>query len=256
MKSFRKEQVLEVTHWTDTLMSFKTTRDPGFRFKNGHFTMIGLEHEGRPLMRAYSIVSANYEDELEFFSIKVADGALTSKLQHIVPGNEILVSNKPTGTLVLDHLLPGRNLYLVSTGTGLAPFLSIIKDPEVYEQYERIVLVHGCRYVDELAYQETINTHLPQNEYFGDLIREKLVYYPTVTREKYHNMGRITDLLVSGKLTQDIDMPTINPQDDRIMICGGPNMLKDTCSILADKGFQEARNSRPGHFVIERAFVE
>ncbi len=250
------ERVTEVKHWTDTLFSFKTTRNPAFRFKNGHFTMIGLQQENRPLMRAYSIASANYEDELEFFSIKVPDGPLTSQLQNIQPGDEILVSSKPTGTLLLDHLLPGKNLYLISTGTGLAPFMSIIKDPETYAQYDKIILTHGCRYVDELAYQETINKSLPNNEYFGELLREKLLYYPTVTREAFMNQGRITDLLKTGKLPRDLGLAEINPEQDRFMLCGGPSMLKDCCKILTERGFEEARHGNAGHFVIERAFVE
>ena len=202
MSNLLTEQVTDVKHWTDTLFSFKTTRNSSFRFKNGHFTMIGLEQEGRPLMRAYSIASANYEEELEFFSIKVADGPLTSRLQNIRLGDEILISSKPTGTLVLDNLLTGSNLYLISTGTGLAPFMSIIKDPETYEQYDKVILTHGCRFRDELAYRNTINHTLPNNEYFGDQISAKLIYYPTVTRESNDdvqgiNQGRITELLAS-----------------------------------------------------------
>jgi ferredoxin--NADP+ reductase len=256
MAALNKEQVLSVHHWTDTLFSFKTSRDSGFRFKNGHFTMIGLENEGRPLLRAYSIASANYEDELEFFSIKVPDGPLTSKLQQIKPGDEIYVSRKPTGTLVQDHLLPGKHLYLLSTGTGLAPFLSIIKDPEVYENFDKIILIHGCRYVDELAYSKIIEEELPDNEYFGEMIRDKLVYYPTVTREAYRNTGRLTDLMSSGKLFKDIGLPLPNPEDDRFMICGSPAMLKETCTLLDAKGFKETRGGHMGHYVIERAFVE
>ncbi|WP_101758628.1 ferredoxin--NADP reductase [Oceanicoccus sp. KOV_DT_Chl] len=256
MAALLTEQVTQVNHWTDTLFSFKTTRNSGFRFKNGHFTMIGLQQEGRPLMRAYSIASANYEDELEFFSIKVPDGPLTSKLQAIKPGDEILISSKPTGTLILDNLLPGRNLYLISTGTGLAPFMSIIKDPETYEKFEKVILTHGCRYVDELAYQETINNHLPENEYFGEMIKQQLIYYPTVTREAFKNEGRITDLLASGKLAQDVGLPAINAADDRFMICGSPSMLKDTCNILDAQGFNEARHGNAAEYVIERAFVE
>ena len=223
--------------------------------------MIGLEQEGRPLMRAYSIASANYEDELEFFSIKVADGPLTSRLQNIKAGDNILISSKPTGTLVLDNLLPGRNLYLISTGTGLAPFMSIIKDPETYEQYEKVILTHGCRFEEELAYKDTITHSLPNNEYLGEQISDKLIYYPTVTREPLSNSsltnrGRITDLLAEGKLSSDIGLPPINTNDDRFMICGSPSMLKDTCSILDDRGFKEARHGNAGHYVIERAFVE
>jgi ferredoxin--NADP+ reductase len=261
MSNLLTEQVTDVKHWTDNLFSFKTTRNSSFRFKNGHFTMIGLQQEGRPLMRAYSIASANYEEELEFFSIKVADGPLTSQLQNVRPGDDILISSKPTGTLVLDNLLPGRNLYLISTGTGLAPFMSIIKDPETYEQYDKVILTHGCRFQQELAYRNTIHHTLPSNEYFGDQISEKLIYYPTVTRDVINNSqgihrGRITDLLASGKLSKDIGLQPINPAVDRFMICGSPSMLKDTCNILNEHGFSEARHGNAGHYVIERAFVE
>ncbi|MFV0476577.1 MAG: ferredoxin--NADP reductase [Parahaliea sp.] len=256
MATLLKEQVTEVHHWTDRLFSFKTTRDQGFRFKNGYFTMIGLEHEGKPLLRAYSMASANYEDQLEFFSIKVPDGPLTSKLQNIQVGDELLVNSKATGTLILDNLLPGRNLYLLATGTGLAPFLSIIKDPEIYEAFDRVILTHGCRHVGDLAYQNAITEHLPQNEYLGEIIREKLIYYPTVTREAFRNTGRITALLDTGKLPADVGLNTIDPQTDRFMLCGSPSMLKDVTTLLNERGFSESRHGKQGHYVIERAFVE
>lgn len=256
MSSMFKERVTSVRHWNDTLFSFTTTRDPTFRFKNGHFIMIGLELDGKPLMRAYSIASANYEEELEFFSIKVPDGPLTSRLQKIKEGYEIVLSRKPTGTLVIDHLLPGRNLYLLSTGTGLAPFMSIIKDPETYENYDKVILTHGVRYVSELAYQDFIKRELPENEYFGDIVRDKLVYYPTVTREPFDNQGRLTDLMESGKLFSDVGLPAFDLESDRFMLCGSPAMLKDLTKILNAKGFKEARHGDLGHYVIERAFVE
>lgn len=256
MAGFMTETVTDVKHWNDTLFSFKTSRAPSFRFKNGHFIMIGLEHEGRPLMRAYSIASANYEEELEFFSIKVQDGPLTSKLQQIKAGDEILMSRKPTGTLIVDNLLPGRNLYLISTGTGLAPFMSIIRDPETYAAYDKVILTHGTRFTSELAYQDEILNELPNNEYFGEEVREKLIYYPTVTRDEFHTRGRITDAMRNGKLTADIGLDDLNVEHDRFMICGSPSMLKETCEILDGMGCYEAKQGNHGHYVVERAFVE
>lgn len=256
MKNTNTETVTSVHHWNERLFSFKTTRDPGFRFKNGHFTMIGLQQENRPLMRAYSIASANYEEEMEFFSIKVPDGPLTSQLQKIQVGDEIIVSKKPTGTLIADGLLPGKNLYLLATGTGLAPFISIIKDPEIYEQYDRVILTHGVRWESELAYQDLIENQLPNDPYIGDMVREKLSYYPTVTREPYRNNGRLTELMRCGKLFMDLDLPLPNKADDRFMLCGSPAMLKDFVSLLDSKGFKETRNSALGEYVIERAFVD
>lgn len=256
MAALNKESVLTVHHWTDTLFSFTTTRSSGLRFKNGHFVMIGLEVEGRPLMRAYSIVSANYEEHLEFFSIKVQDGPLTSRLQHLRPGDSIMVSSKPTGTLILDNLRPGKNLYLLGTGTGLAPFMSIIRDPETYEHFEKVVLVHGVRFAAELAYGDAITRDLPSNEYFGEQVREQLIYYPTVTREPFQYQGRITDLIENGKLCADIGLPQLNRENDRLMLCGSPQMLKDTCVLLDGMSFQEARHGDTGDYVIERAFVE
>ena len=250
------ETVTDVHHWNDSLFSFKTTREHSFRFHNGHFVMIGLEVDGKPLTRAYSIASANYEDELEFFSIKVADGPLTSRLRNLKIGDSIFVSTKPTGTLVADNLLPGKHLYLISTGTGLAPFMSIIKDPDIYDRYDKVILTHGTRTVSELAYENYITQELPNNEYFGDVVKEKLIYYPTVTREDFRNQGRLTDLIKSGKLFTDIGLPTANLEDDRFMICGSPSMLNDTCEILDEMGFTEFNKGKLGHYVIERAFVE
>jgi ferredoxin/flavodoxin---NADP+ reductase len=257
MASVGTERVLDVHHWNETLFSFKTTRDQALRFENGHFVMLGLENEGRPLMRAYSIASANYDDHLEFLSIKVQDGALTSRLQHIKPGDPILVSRKPVGTLVLHDLLPGKHLYLFATGTGLAPFMSIIRDPHTYERFEKVILVHGVRIVSELAYAEYITDELPKNEFFGDEVRDRLVYYPTVTREPYQNRGRLTDLIETGKLFEDIGLPALDPARDRAMICGSPTMLRDTCALLDARGFAMSPHiGVPGDYVIERAFVE
>jgi ferredoxin--NADP+ reductase len=257
MSNLIQEQVTEVHHWNDTLFSFKTTRSPSLRFHNGHFVMIGLEVEGKPLLRAYSIASANYEEHLEFFSIKVPDGKLTSRLQHLKVGDPILVGKKPTGTLVLDDLKPGKNLFMFGTGTGLAPFMSLIKDPDVYERFEKVILVHGVRYVSELAYSDFITQELPDNEFLGDLVREKLIYYPTVTREEFKNVGRITTLMENGALCEDVGLPPLNPETDRAMICGSPSMLADIRSILDAKGFVVSPGiGEPGDYVFERAFVE
>ncbi len=256
MSNMNEERVLSVHHWTDTLFSFRTTRDPSFRFRNGEFTMIGLKVGEKPLLRAYSLVSANYEEELEFFSIKVQDGPLTSRLQHLRVGDPIIVSRKATGTLVLDNVTSGRNLYLIGTGTGLAPFLSIIKDPETYDRFERVVLVHGCRTVKELAYGDTIGETLPRDELIGELLREKLIYYPTVTREPFRNSGRVTDLITSGKLFTDAGIAPIEQAKDRVMLCGSPAMLADLRGLLDGMGFVEGNHGEPGDFVIEKAFVE
>ncbi len=256
MASVSTQSVTDVRHWNDSLFSFKTTRDRSLKFENGHFLMLGMQVAGKPLMRAYSIASPNYDDELEFLSIKVADGPLTSRLQNIQIGDQLLVSSKPTGTLVVDHLLEGRNLYLISTGTGLAPFISIIQDPGVYERFDNVILTHGVRYVSELAYQDFIEEQLPENEFFGDEVRQKLIYYPTVTREEFKTQGRLTELMASGKLFNDIGLGKANPDRDRFMLCGSPSMLKDTCQLLNAWGFEESRQGIKGHYVIERAFVE
>jgi ferredoxin--NADP+ reductase len=256
MSAFHREKVLSVRHWTDTLFSFRATRDTGFRFQNGQFAMIGLEVDGRPLLRAYSMASANHEEQLEFFSIKVADGPLTSRLQKIKEGDVILVGRKATGTLITDNLLPGKRLLLLSTGTGLAPFVSLIKDPDVYDRFEQIVLVHGCRQVSELAYGEEVVKNLQSDELFGPLLAEKLVYYPTVTREPFRNRGRITDLITSKQIFDDIGQEPLNIEGDRIMMCGSPAMLEELREMFDARDFSEGNHSEPGHFVIEKAFVE
>ncbi|OYX74783.1 MAG: ferredoxin--NADP(+) reductase [Rhizobiales bacterium 32-66-11] len=256
MSNFNEETVKSVHHWTQNLFTFTTTRDPGFRFLNGQFAMIGLMVEGKPLLRAYSMASANYEEDLQFFSIKVQNGPLTSRLQHLKIGDKILVGRKATGTLIQDNLLPGKNLYLLSTGTGLAPFLSVVKDPDAYERFEKIVLIHGCRTVAELAYDDYLTNELPENEFIGDEVKAKLIYYPTVTREPFRHQGRITSLIEGGQLFADIGLPPIDPQNDRLMLCGSPAMLKDLVQLLESRGFQEGSQSQPGHYVIEKAFVE
>src|SRR6266404_9498778 len=256
MSAFQLETVLSVRHWTESLFSFTATRDPGFRFQNGQFAMIGIEVDGRPLLRAYSMASANHEDALEFFSIKVPDGPLTSRLQKIGEGDIILVGRKATGTLVTGNLIPGRRLLLLSTGTGLAPFASLIKSPDVYESYETIVLAHGCRQVSELAYGEQVVEGLRQHELFGPMIKDKLIYYPIVTREPFRNRGRITDLIESGQLFSDIGLSGLDRQNDRIMLCGSPAMLDELRATFTARGFTEGNHSEPGHFVIEKAFAE
>lgn len=256
MKSYITEKVTYVHHWNENLFSFRVGRKQALRFENGHFIMMGIEVDGKPLMRAYSIASANYSDELEFFSIKVPDGPLTSRLQHLRVGDEILLSTKPTGTLIAGNLIPGKRLYLLSTGTGLAPFISIIQDPEVYDKFDQVILVHGVRAVSELAYQKFIEEELPNNELFGEIVREKLRYYPTVTREPYRNTGRITDLMETGKLFSDLGLPKPNVEEDRFMLCGSPAMLKDLCAMLDAQGYKNSTRKELGHYVIERAFVE
>lgn len=256
MSAFNEEKVLSVHHWNDTLFSFTTTRDASLRFKTGQFVMIGLQVDGKPLMRAYSVVSAHYADHLEFYSIKVQDGPLTSRLQHLQPGDTLLVSRKPTGSLIMDNLKPGKHLYLLSTGTGLAPFMSVIRDPEFYEAFDKIILTHGVRWKSELGYFEHITEDMPEDEHFGDLVKEKLIYYPTVTREDFETQGRLTDRINNGQLFEDIGLPPLNPETDRVMICGSPAMLKELVEILDARGFVEGTSHAPGDYVIERAFVE
>jgi ferredoxin/flavodoxin---NADP+ reductase len=256
MSALSTETITHVHHWTDRLFSFRTTRAPGLRFESGQFVMIGLMVEGKPLLRAYSIVSAPYEEELEFLSIKVANGPLTSRLQHIKLGEELLVGRKAVGTLLLDNLRSGRTLYLIGTGTGLAPFLCHIKDPALYQRFSRVILVHGVRNVQELAYFREITEDLPNHELIGEMLKAQLTYYPTVTREAFHHQGRITDLITSGRLFSDIAETGLDPEQDRVMLCGSPQMLNDMVELLKERGFDEGSSSTPGSYVIEKAFVE
>jgi ferredoxin/flavodoxin---NADP+ reductase len=256
MSSFHHERVISVRHWTDRLFSFRTTRTPSFRFRSGQFVMMGLEGDGKPLLRAYSLASAHYDDELEFFSIKVPNGPLTSRLQHLKEGDQILVGRKPTGTLVIDNLRPGRTLFLLGTGTGLAPFLSIIRDPEAYDKFDRIVVAHGVRWVKDLAYSDAIASELPNDDLIGELAREKLVYYPTVTREPFRHQGRLSLALTTNRMTESLGLPPIDPAHDRFMLCGSPAMLADLRAILEARGFEEGNTGEPGDYVIEKAFVD
>ncbi len=257
MSPYITETVLAVRHWTDAYFSFTVSRDDGFRFDNGQFVMIGLMVDGKPLMRAYSIASPNWEEQLEFFSIKVQHGPLTSRLQHIKPGDSILMSRKPTGTLLISDLLPAKHLYLLATGTGLAPFLAVIRDPETYERFDKVIVTHGVRHPDDLAYADYIERELPNHEFLGEVIREKLLYFPAVSREPFRHQGRLTTLLETGTMSQALGLPPINAQDDRFMICGSPGMLADFRRILDAYGMNAApRIGTPGHYVFERAFVE
>jgi ferredoxin--NADP+ reductase len=254
--AFFVETVTWVHHWTSTLFSFRTTRDPALRFSSGQFVMVGLQKEdGKPLVRAYSIASPAWHEELEFYSIKVPDGPLTSRLQNIKVGDQVLIGRKPTGTLVLDGLKPGKRLYMLGTGTGLAPWLSLARDPDVYERFEAVVVTHTVREVSDLNYAELFG-ELPQDEILGELIDGKLRYYPTVTREDFRTKGRITDLIASGKLFTDLGLPRFNPEEDRVMLCGGPSVLVDLKQQLIDLGYQEGSIAQPGDFVLEKAFVE
>jgi ferredoxin--NADP+ reductase len=254
--AFRKEKVTSIHRWTPELFSFTTTRDAGFRFDSGMFTMIGLTVEGRPLLRAYSIASPSYAEHLEFLSIVVPNGPLTSHLQHIKAGDEILVGMKPTGSLLLHNLKPGRTLYLLATGTGLAAFTGLVREPDVYERFERVILVHGVRHVAELAHREFLTTGLAQDEFVGDMVRQQFSYCPTVTREPFMRQGRITHLLASGQLAAEFKLPELDPSHDRLMICGGNAMLKELAAMLEERGFAEGSSSEPGDFVVEKAFAD
>lgn len=259
---FGTETVLDVQHWTDDYFSFSTTRDPGFRFASGQFVMLGLEVAGRPLLRAYSIASPNWDERLEFFSIKVPGGPLTSRLRHVRPGDRVLVGRKPTGTLLVSDLHPGRNLYLLGTGTGLAPWLSIVRDPETYERFERVIVCHGVRHVRDLCYRDLLGTELPRHEYLGEFARRQLRYYPAVTREDLvdgggRHRGRLTDLMASGRMMEDLGLEPLDPGRDRAMLCGSPGMLADFRTLLDGRGFVASpRIGTAGSYVFERAFVE
>lgn len=255
--AFYVETVTWVQHWTDSLFSFRTTRDPGLRFASGQFVMVGLmKEDGKPLVRAYSIASPAWHEELEFYSIKVPDGPLTSRLQKIQVGDQVLIGRKPTGTLVLDGLKPGKRLYMLGTGTGLAPWLSLARDPEVYERFDEVIVTHTVREVADLNYRELLSHELNEDEILGELIGGKLRYYPSVTREDFVNRGRITDLITSGKLFADLGAPAPDPAVDRFMMCGGPSVLADLKQILIDRGYEEGSIASPGDFVLEKAFVE
>jgi ferredoxin/flavodoxin---NADP+ reductase len=256
MSTLAEARVTAVDHLTNRLFRFSVTRAPTLRFRSGQFVMLGLAVEGRPLLRAYSIASAAYEDKLEFLSIKVPDGPLTSRLKDLRCGDEILLGGKPTGTLLPDLLLPGARLYLFATGTGIAPFVSLIKEPEVYERFAQVILVHGCRHVAELAFRRMITEELPAHELLGDEVRARLRYVPTVTREPFATRGRITELLTSGRLAAALGLPLLDPAADRAMLCGSPSMLADLRGLLEKRGFTEGSHAAPGHFVVERAFVE
>ncbi|MET0312197.1 MAG: ferredoxin--NADP reductase [Burkholderiaceae bacterium] len=257
MGAFTNETVLSVRHWSEDLFSFTTSRPAGLRFRNGHFLMIGLRIDGKPVLRAYSVASPNHAEHLEFFSIKVPDGKLTSRLQHVQPGDEVLVGAKPTGTLVIDDLSSGRNLYLLGTGTGLAPFMGIVRDPEVYERFEHVVLVHGVRHARDLAYADELTNSLPADEYLGEQVRRQLRYVPACTREAHGLGGRITHLMANGSIAQAAGVAAVDPQRDRAMVCGGPGVLGDMREVLDGMGFSVSpRLGEAGGYVYERAFVE
>jgi ferredoxin--NADP+ reductase len=250
------QTVTSVQHWTDRLFSFRVSRPQTLRFRSGEFVMIGLMGEnGKPLLRAYSIASPSWDEELEFYSIKVPDGPLTSKLQHIQPGDEIILRPKPVGTLVVDALLPGKRLWFLATGTGLAPFASLMRDPEVYEKFDQVIMMHTCREVAELEYGRQLVEGLQDDPLIGELVQGKLRYYPTTTREEFHHMGRVTDNLASGKVFEDLGLPRMNPEEDRAMVCGSLAFNVDVKAILEGFGLREGANSDPKEFVVEKAFV-
>jgi ferredoxin--NADP+ reductase len=255
MGAVSEETIQSVKHYTDRLFAFRVTRPQSFRFRSGEFVMLGLKVDGKPLLRAYSVASPSWDEELEFFSIKVPNGPLTSRLQHIQPGDEILLGTKAVGTLVLDALLPGKRLYLLSTGTGIAPFASIIRDPDTYERYEQVILTHTCREVAELAYGQELVDAVREDPLVGEFVGDKLVYYPSVTREPFDRQGRITKLMDDGIIYSELGVPALNPETDRVMICGSMEMLEDCKARCEQAGLTEGSNARPAEFVIEKAFV-
>jgi ferredoxin--NADP+ reductase len=249
------ERVTWVHHWTERLFSFRCTRDTAFRFRAGEFAMIGLMVNGKPLVRAYSMASPTWDEELEFLSIKVQDGPLTSRLQHVAVGDTVLIGRKPTGTLVTDNLKPGRTLWLLATGTGLAPFLSLAREPDVYDRFDKVVVAHTVREVRELAHRALFERDLPAHEFLGEIVAGKLVYYPSVTREPFRTQGRITDLIESGRIFADLGLPALDPAHDRVMLCGSEAMNRDCKALLEARGFEEGSNNAPGTYVVEKAFV-
>lgn len=249
------ETVMEVMHYTDNLFRFRTTRPDSLRFRSGEFVMIGLPNADKPVYRAYSVASPSWDETLEFFSIKVPNGPLTEHLQKIQPGDTILIRKKPTGTLVNDALIPGKRLWMFSTGTGIAPFASLIRDPETYDKFEEIILTHTCREVAELKYGQDLIEEIKNDPLVGELTEGRLRHYCTTTRKDYPFMGRITDLMKSGKLFEDLGVDPISPEVDRGMICGSMAMLNETKEILEGFGLEEGANNKPASFVIERAFV-
>jgi len=256
-KALSVEQVRWVRHWNDGLFSFAMTRPASFRFRSGEFVMLGLPDGDRPLLRAYSIASASYADELEFLSIKVPDGPLTSRLCHVREGDRIYLGRKPTGTLVTDALSPGKRLFLLSTGTGLAPFMSLVRDPDIYDMYDQIVLVHSVRNVADLAYREDLESHLAGDPLVQDQALTQFHYVPTVTRESFRTTGRIDALMENGALFAGIPGEAkFDPATDRVMLCGSMEMIRTLAASLKGQGFREGANNNPGDFVIERAFVD
>lgn len=248
--------VTEVTHWTDRLFSFRLTRPQTLRFRSGEFVMIGLMGDnGKPLLRAYSIASPSWDETLEFYSIKVPDGPLTSKLQKIEVGDQVILRPKPVGTLVVDALLPGKRLYMVATGTGIAPFASLLRDPEVYEKFDEVIFTHTCRGVADLEYGRQLVEGLESDPLIGEFVAGKVKYVPTTTQEESPNMGRITDWMSSGKLYEHLGVAPMDPKTDRVMICGSMGLNKDMKAILEAAGLNEGANSEPGEFVLEKAFV-